>query len=85
MEKLDTLSRWLDYNTGAQDNWDIVLLHLDFLIVCALEGFSLKDKEYSILRISIMETGVENKRNQWLKQPKSFNTYPWSPYTLSSS
>ena len=50
MERLDTLSRWLYYSTGALNNQDMVLLYPEFFAVYAIEIFALEDKKYSILK-----------------------------------
>jgi len=49
MGKLDALSRRADHRNGASDNENIVLLRLEFLAVCALEGVELTGKEQKIL------------------------------------
>jgi len=49
MNKLDALSRRADHGNGASDNENIVLLRLEFLAVCALEGVELTGVEQKIL------------------------------------
>ena len=49
MGKPDTLSRRADYGNGASDNENIVLLRLESLAVCALEGVQLTGKKQRIL------------------------------------
>jgi len=49
MGKLDTLSRRADHRNGASDNKNVVLLQLEFLAVCALEGVELTGIEQKIL------------------------------------
>jgi len=47
--KLDVLSRRANHESGASDNENIVLLQLEFLAVCALEGVELTGVEQKIL------------------------------------
>jgi len=47
--KLDTLLRRADHGNGALDNKNIVLLWLESLAVCALEGVELTGEEQKIL------------------------------------
>jgi len=49
MGKLDALSRKADHGNGALNNKNIVLLRLESLVVCALEGVQLTGKEQKIL------------------------------------
>jgi len=49
MGKLDALSRRADHGNGASDNENIVLLRLELLVVCALEGVELAGIEQKIL------------------------------------
>jgi len=49
MGKPDALSRRADHRNGASDNEDVVLLRLEFLAVCALEGVELTGVEQKIL------------------------------------
>jgi len=49
MGKLDVLSRRADHGNRALDNENIVLLQLEFLVVCALEGVELTGVEQKIL------------------------------------
>jgi len=49
MGKPDTLSRRADHGNRASDNENIVLLRLEFLAVCALEGVELTGIEQKIL------------------------------------
>jgi len=49
MGKLDALSRRADHRNGASDNKNIVLLRLEFLVVCALEGVELIGVKQKIL------------------------------------
>jgi len=49
MGKLDALSRRADHGNRALDNENIVLLQLEFLVVCALEGVELTGVEQKIL------------------------------------
>jgi len=49
MGKPDTLSRRADHGNGASDNENVVLLQLEFLAVCALEGVELTGVELKIL------------------------------------
>jgi len=49
MGKLDVLSRRVDHRNRASDNENIVLLQLEFLAVCALEGVELTGVEQKIL------------------------------------
>jgi len=47
--KLDVLLRRANHESGALDNENIVLLQLEFLAVCALEGVELTGVEQKIL------------------------------------
>jgi len=47
--KLDALLRRADHRNGALNNKNIVLLQLEFLVVCALEGVELTSVEQNIL------------------------------------
>jgi len=49
MGKLDALSRKADHGNRASDNENIVLLRLEFLAVCTLEGVELTGMEQKIL------------------------------------
>jgi len=49
MGKPDALSRRADHGNGASDNENVVLLRLEFLAVCALEGVELTGVEQKIL------------------------------------
>jgi len=49
MGKLDVLARRADHGNGASDNENIVLLRLEFLVICALEGVELTGIEQKIL------------------------------------
>jgi len=49
MGKPDALSRRADHRNGASDNENVVLLQLEFLAVCALEGVELTGMEQKIL------------------------------------
>jgi len=49
MGKPDALSKRADHGNGASDNENIVLLQLEFLAVCALEGVELTGVEQKIL------------------------------------
>jgi len=49
MGKPDALSRRADHGNRALDNENIVLLQLEFLVVCALEGVELTGVEQKIL------------------------------------
>jgi len=49
MGKPDALSRRANHGNGASDNKNIVLLRLEFLVVCALEGVELTGVEQKIL------------------------------------
>jgi len=49
MGKPDALSRRANHGNGASDNKNIVLLRLEFLVVCALEGMELTGVEQKIL------------------------------------
>ena len=49
MGKLDALARRADHGNGASDNKNIVLLRLEFLVICALEGVELTGIEQKIL------------------------------------
>jgi len=49
MGKLDVLVRRADHGNGASDNENIVLLQLEFLVVCALEEMELTGIEQKIL------------------------------------
>jgi len=49
MGKPDALSRRANHRNGTLDNKNIVLLQLESLVVCALEGVELTGKEQSIL------------------------------------
>jgi len=48
--KLDILSRWLDHNTEALNNQNIVLLYPEFFEVHTIESFALEGEEHNILR-----------------------------------
>jgi len=50
MEKLDTLSWRPDYDNGASNNEDVILLQLELLAIWALEGVQLEGLERDILR-----------------------------------
>jgi len=47
--KPGALSRRADHGNGASDNENVVLLRLEFLAVCALEGMELTGVEQKIL------------------------------------
>jgi len=49
MGKPDALSRRANHGNGASDNENVVLLRLEFLAVCALEGVELTGVEQKIL------------------------------------
>jgi len=49
MGKPDALLRRANHGNGASDNENVVLLQLEFLAVCALEGVELTDVEQKIL------------------------------------
>jgi len=49
MGKLDALLRRADHGNRASDNENVVLLRLEFLAVCALEGVKLTGVEQKIL------------------------------------
>jgi len=49
MGKLDALLRRADYGNRASDNKNVVLLRLEFLVVCALERVELTGVEQKIL------------------------------------
>jgi len=59
MGKLDALSRRADHGNGAFDNENVVLLRLEFLAVCALEGVELTGVEQKIL--SDIRKGNQNR------------------------
>jgi len=49
MSKLDTLFQRLDYNTGPQDNQDVVLIKLEFLTVWVLKDIAVESEEKPFL------------------------------------
>ena len=59
MGKPDALSRRADHRNGASDNENIVLLRLEFLAVCGLEGVKLTGIEQKIL--SDIHKGNKNR------------------------
>jgi len=57
--KPDILSRRADHGNGASDNENVVLLRLEFLAVCVLEGVELTGVEQKIL--SDIRKGNQNR------------------------
>lgn len=49
MEKLDTLFPRLDHDNGLCDNKNVVLLKLEYLVVCIIKKLVIKRKKHSLL------------------------------------
>ena len=49
MEKPDTLSWQLDHRNKLWDNENIILLKLELLAICVLEGIAFKDEKKGLL------------------------------------
>jgi len=86
MGKLDTLSKRADHGNGASDNENIVLLQLEFLAVCTLEGVELTGIEQKIL--SDIRKGNRNgdqekpiaktARELWSSANEAVHSLEWS-------
>jgi len=50
MGKTDALSCWSDHGTGSEDNNNMILLTLNFLMVRALEDLEAAGEEQGILK-----------------------------------
>jgi len=47
--KSDALSQKLDYGDSLCNNENIVLIRLEFLIICTMEDLTFEEEEYSLL------------------------------------
>ena len=49
LRKLNILSQRPDYSNILHNNENMILIKLEYLVVCAIEGLAFKEEEYSLL------------------------------------